>query len=845
MIKANLKRFIKVTRCRFLVIFWCCPVLAFAQGPGNGMYYELEIEYQGKLIVFDAYELIALAQEVVTEKLEVLSDTQEIMRTTDSNLNTIGEIANEHLLNKYLSELIVHSLIGNDCELEFWGSYILQSNHLLLSDVNNWMLMAKYLWDNREGGRVLCWWLNVAGINIRVNNKNKAQAVDKNFYTDEDFIGLSDAYIGKFIGLLVKYSADQGKIDLLRQIIKANNEHKGTSIKTSFKKLFNKYEKNDGSSFNGGSDQAQLLLSIRKDLDALRNKKNNSSEQRGGDQVYNDLVIELVPYLIYLNDRLNNFKSKPDVKLAYDNLMSRVDKDKIIDKYSKARLAIEIANDITKASYDQESFGRFLFKEIKEQYLEHGSAGEAYPNLAREIEELKLKYSVADVELARWMREVLDGKCEISNLPDELRIFLANLTAIWFGAEAARNSLTTMTSFMLLDLIESEINFFGKESNWYTFGNSLKYPDDKAKDRLAKDLYGFPVKNPVLLGGSHPMAHGGSFEQGNNRGEKAAENTFEKRHRLNIVHQKEGHLIIHWLANLMNKPGFKVTPKVYAEKKTAATSEVIENEDYQQAKSELKNILIKPLLKERLSKTTNLLDGSSEVIKKLSSQQDFSHNSIGQRTIEGWKLRDVAGDGNCLFHAIAFQLNQLRENNQIDEKDALFQVEDTPLHQLLRLYAVEERDGVFIDGAWAGDEELQELARRLNLVFAIVDTRYPGQGYQYRFWNTAERRFQIIFEWNEVLQGRTIIRLAYTGNHFLAVVGEPDPNANALVPVVNNGDDPQAAEINPVAEALDLAAIAAVAEGENQPVADEAQATRPIGFRIRGSFFCNGSVYEI
>lgn len=184
--------------------------------------------------------------------------------------------------------------------------------------------------------------------------------------------------------------------------------------------------------------------------------------------------------------------------------------------------------------------------------------GDTYPEFARSIgayfgklTKYECELPIATQKLAKQMRGILGGESVDS---DDLA-FLPCLTVAWFISEAARNQLTPMTSLMLLDMLEGNIQLDSDNGNWYSWKNVLIHPkycwEKVSIDPLeevcgkVKDVYGHSIGRAGEFGGCHSMAHTASCFQA----QEVPALGF-----LNIVHQKEGHLISHWLDLMINGP---------------------------------------------------------------------------------------------------------------------------------------------------------------------------------------------------------------------------------------------------------------------------------------------------
>ena len=140
---------------------------------------------------------------------------------------------------------------------------------------------------------------------------------------------------------------------------------------------------------------------------------------------------------------------------------------------------------------------------------------------------------------------------------------------------------------------------------------------------------------------------------------------------------------------------------------------------------------------------------------------------IGPKYIPGWVLQDVFGDGNCFFYAVAHQL-QLIQHPFISEIP-----EGTDANHVLRLRA---QDTKFKDREWAGDKEIFAIAENLNLIVAVVHTADMTQTFTYYFINQSGDG-EVTNDLNtvkaSVLKNKALIKIAYTGNHYLSVMTTP------------------------------------------------------------------------
>jgi hypothetical protein len=162
--------------------------------------------------------------------------------------------------------------------------------------------------------------------------------------------------------------------------------------------------------------------------------------------------------------------------------------------------------------------------------------------------------------------------------------------------------------------------------------------------------------------------------------------------------------------------------------------------------------------------TLSLLESRAKKESLTMAQQS---GAIGYRSIPHWILQDVEGDGNCLFRAVAHQL-QLLQHPFINTVPV-----GTDVHDILRLRA---QGSAFQDRTDADYPDIIALARNLNVIVAIVDTRYPENGFMYHYINQTEHPdFTRDLNTIEIdyMRNRQILRLAFTGNHYLSVIATP------------------------------------------------------------------------
>jgi hypothetical protein len=146
--------------------------------------------------------------------------------------------------------------------------------------------------------------------------------------------------------------------------------------------------------------------------------------------------------------------------------------------------------------------------------------------------------------------------------------------------------------------------------------------------------------------------------------------------------------------------------------------------------------------------------------------EDLSKLKVGPREIPGWILKDVSiKAGNCFYESVVDQLALINHNFMNEE--ALISGDTLP-EDLLRLRISRFQGREFRDREWADYHEIISLARRLYVIVAVVDTRHPENGFIYHYINSnGNADFTRI---TDTLPNRPIVRLAYTGDHYLSVM---------------------------------------------------------------------------
>jgi len=168
-------------------------------------------------------------------------------------------------------------------------------------------------------------------------------------------------------------------------------------------------------------------------------------------------------------------------------------------------------------------------------------------------------------------------------------------------------------------------------------------------------------------------------------------------------------------------------------------------------------------LNSALSSSSDPLSISKEGAIAESKKMAEKQGAIGPRSILGWELEDVPDDGNCFYLAVVKQLEHL-DHPFISEIPKGTQGNDS-----LRLRI---QGDAFKDREWADYLEVMEASKKLNVIVAIVDTRVPSSRLMY-YYRDNEGRDIYTQHRAEISSSVAVVKLAYTGNHYLSVTNHP------------------------------------------------------------------------
>tara|TARA_B000000565_G_C23781595_1_gene376181 strand:+ start:1001 stop:4711 length:3711 start_codon:yes stop_codon:yes gene_type:complete len=153
--------------------------------------------------------------------------------------------------------------------------------------------------------------------------------------------------------------------------------------------------------------------------------------------------------------------------------------------------------------------------------------------------------------------------------------------------------------------------------------------------------------------------------------------------------------------------------------------------------------------------------------KKESLKEAEEKEKIGPKRLPKFNILDVKGDGNCFYYAVCDQLERL------GHKFISNVTRGTEPSDSLRL-KIQGRK--FKDKEWAGQQEMINFAQEFkDVILCFIDTRYPDAGFAAFFYNEKTKKVE---EYNPKEErplpiDKKIVRLAFTGNHYMSVLEQP------------------------------------------------------------------------
>jgi len=498
------------------------------------MFSKLVFNIDGNTVELHAHEVVQFARKLLDEEP---GEKISLLAPNDFDTYFDGLLAGE----TPLEELVIGTL---DAALYTPISV------LGMKTLKQWLFVAKYFQQNQSLYSNIGWWLEVNGRQLLIKNTDQYQ-----FYVSDH--GKKSHIVGGICSTAIGFAwlSDPSILIRMQEIIKTESELGKKQLKNERKKAVRKAKKKSLRELAQRSPDVDVAK-----LPDMKNRFINQIE-RNGDYWWKH-ISEIHRYMLgalakkYQELKQGQYKGF-DIRVYLEYLQEPAKADLIIKKMVLAQLA----KDINQGKHEP------LFRPVHS----YGSPdmGSAYHVFASDIVKYFEKEDhLKPEQLAQLVRRIMAGE-EIEL--DSALIFLPNLIAAWFIAEGARNPLSSLTSIMLMDMIENKIKLpYDSRNNWYTWHNALIHPDNDAgasdNKYTIKDLYK-QAKHPFKFGGIHPMAHTGSAEE--------AKRTFQDNVKLSTVQQKEGTLILHWLYVYIKKadPGFPVEIKTIDESPLLKTFE--------------------------------------------------------------------------------------------------------------------------------------------------------------------------------------------------------------------------------------------------------------------------------
>ena len=175
---------------------------------------------------------------------------------------------------------------------------------------------------------------------------------------------------------------------------------------------------------------------------------------------------------------------------------------------------------------------------------------------------------------------------------------------------------------------------------------------------------------------------------------------------------------------------------------------------------------------------------ANTIDEKHNSREAQNKVEVGPRKIQGFTLCDVPDDGNCFYYAVADQLQRvapkLLENCS----------SGTDFHTFIRRQV---QGSAFKNYEWAGDDELNSFVQKFKVILAVIYTRTPEGGFSDVRYSSNNDVVHLSIS-DSIPIDMPIVRIAYTGNHFLSV---------HLHPQLSNGIVHDIFSIDPEEQLLD------------------------------------------
>lgn len=161
-------------------------------------------------------------------------------------------------------------------------------------------------------------------------------------------------------------------------------------------------------------------------------------------------------------------------------------------------------------------------------------------------------------------------------------------------------------------------------------------------------------------------------------------------------------------------------------------------------------------------------------VQQQSLKEAENKGIIGPREIIDFDLEDVEDDGNCFYYAIANQMKTINHSFILNVP------EGTDPNNSLRLAIQREN---FLDREWADYLTFDRFVIEFpDIILSIIDTRNPNAGFTCYYiddertviTNTGQDSSLVI------PQGKMIIRITATGNHFISIKSHPEIDRGSI-----------------------------------------------------------------
>lgn len=136
--------------------------------------------------------------------------------------------------------------------------------------------------------------------------------------------------------------------------------------------------------------------------------------------------------------------------------------------------------------------------------------------------------------------------------------------------------------------------------------------------------------------------------------------------------------------------------------------------------------------------------------------------------VAGWTYKDNQGGGNCFFIALADNFNAFNLEGR-----------NNWTHKEVRQRLTHKTNY----GVWNTQEDVLNVPQVFDVVLGYVHNNTPElTKYRYYYWDAAGNKVQEREHYNSTPVGKPLVRIAYTGNHYKMVTGEPPTKQPGYMP---------------------------------------------------------------